>query len=202
MHFAVIALALLVAACAGPSSEPTSTAPPRADRKAPRFKPSALRQPAVFVRVEVAASQMNPRQVSSLPAEYEGALLEGLNARAVPARDVRLVAPRERLVPADALARAREVGADHVLVVDARLHQTETAFCRDARPFRAMTAVWSQKLQVLRASDGVMTFETKKPIDVAAVEPDCDAPRDSKRRSPAEHLSAAVDTLLKRLLGS
>lgn len=201
MRLAILALALLVAACAGPASEPTAKPRPRADRKAP-FKASALRQPAVFVRVEVGAGQVSQRQVTSLPAEYEGALLEGLNARAVPARDVRLVSPRERLVPADALARGREVGADHVLLVDARLHQTETAFCRDARPFRAVAAVWSQKLQVLRVSDGAVTFETKKPIDVPAVEPDCDTPRDSKRRSPAEHLSAAIDALLKRLLGS
>lgn len=201
MRLALVMLALLAAACAGRSSEPTATPRPRAERGAPGFKASALRQPAVFVRVETGAGQFNQRQVASWPAEYEGALLEALNARAVPARDARLVSARERLVAADALARAREVGADHVLLIDARVHQNEMAFCRDARPFRAVTTVWTQKVRVLRVSDGAVAFETKKPIDVPAVEPDCDAPRESNRRTPAEHLSAAVDALLKRLLG-
>ena len=82
MRWPLLALALLAAACAGPSSEPTAKPKPRADRKAPAFKPSALRQPAVFVRVEI-AGQFSTRQIASWPAEYEGAVLEGLNARDV-----------------------------------------------------------------------------------------------------------------------
>jgi hypothetical protein len=201
MRSAMLALALplLSTACGTVASHPASDA--GAQRAAPAFQANALRQPAVFIRVEI-AGRFSARQVTSWPAEYEGALLEGLNARAVPARDARLLTASERLVPAEALARAREVGADHALLVDARLHQAETAFCRSARPFRAAVMVWSQRVRVLRVSDGGVAFETTTPIDVPGVEANCDAPRESRRRTPAEHVSAAVDALLERLLGS
>jgi hypothetical protein len=199
MRWSLLALVLLVPACAGPSSDGASPSGARADRRAPAAIGRALRQPAVFVRVQI-ASPVDTRRSAAWPSEYEGALLEALNARAVPARDARLLTARERFSPADALARAREVDADHVLLVDARLHQVETAFCRDARPFRAVVPVWSQTLRVLRVSDGAVAYETKRPVDVPGVEADCESPRDSKRRSPAEHVSAAVEELLERLL--
>ena len=198
---AALALTLILAGCTGPASESAGKPGSQTHPTTPAFDARALRQPAVFVRVEI-VGQFSPRQVTTWPAEYEGALLEGLNARAVPARDARLLTSSERLVPAEALARAREVGADHAVLVDARLHQADAAFCRDARPFRAAVMVWTQKVQVLRVSDGALAFETRKPIEVPAVEADCDTPRESRRRTPAEHVSAAVDALLKRLLGS
>ena len=199
MRRPLLALAVLAAACAGPPSGPVGRPDPRAER-ASAFDARVIRQPAVVVRVEI-ATRPAERQAASWPAEYEGVLLEGLNARAVPARDARLLSARDRIVPAEALARAREVGADHVLLVNARLYQSEAAFCRDARPFRAVVAVWSQSLRVMRVSDGAVTYETRHPIEVPAMEADCEAPRESRPRTRAEHLAAAVDTLLKNLLG-
>lgn len=198
MRGLLLVLAILLAACAGPSREPTTTRPASAP-----FKASAVRQPAVFVRVEIGSGQFSERQLESMPGEYEGTLLEALNARAVPAKDVRLLSSRERLDPKAAVARAREIGADHALLVEARVVQGETVFCREGRrPFRTTTTVWSQRLVVLRASDGAVAFETMNPVEVAAIDPDCEAPRESRRRSAAEHMSSAVEALLARLLGS
>jgi hypothetical protein len=206
MRALIVALTLATAACAGPSatSSPGPAAKPDTSAGGSQpFKPSAVREPAIFVRVEIGAGQFSPRQVASLPAEYEGVLAEALNARAIPAKDVRLVSARDRIDAKAALARAREVGADHALLVEARVQQGETVFCRDGRrPFRAATTTWTQRLVVLRVTDGTRAFETANPVEVAAIDPDCDAPRDSRRRSPADHMSAAIDALLAKLLGS
>ncbi len=197
MRVPVAALALLVTACAHPSGGPTTATTGTGQA----FKPSTVRQPAVFIRVEIGVGQFSERQVASFPQEYEGALVEALNARAIPARDVRLVSVRDKLDPKAALARAREVGADHVFLVNARVQQTDAVFCRDTRrPFRARTAVWSQRLVVLRTSDGARAFETLNPVEVQGVDPDCDAPKDSRPRSASEHITAAVEALLARLL--
>lgn len=200
MRVLTLAFAVLLAACGGAAQERAPTAEKAA--RAPST-PIRLRQPAVFVRVQFGSGQWTERQKASLPAEYEGALVEAMNARAVLARDVRLLAARDPIDRNVALTRAREVGADHAVLVEAKIEQTEQVFCKGTRQaFRRVTTVWTQRLLALRASDGAVAFETLNPVEVMGFEPDCDAPRESRTRSPAEQLAHAVETLVARLLGS
>src|SRR5256886_10743275 len=146
---ALALLTLAAAACVSPSGVE------RVPIRAADFRPAEVRQPAVVVRVTFAGG-LSDREREALPAEYEGALLEGLNARAVLAKDVQVLAGGDAKLDAHAaLERARTLGADHAIVVDVRVATGEMIFCRESRrPFQAPATVWSQSVQVLRSSDG------------------------------------------------
>ncbi len=192
-------LALLaLAGCATAGSPDGALPPPRAAD----FRPSQLRQAAVVVWVELAAGLFDERERAALPLAYEGALQEALNARAVLVRD--LQAPGDgRPDPRRALARAREVGADHAILVEVRVDRGERIFCHEGRrPFRAPATVWRQAAAVYRAADGAGRLHLAGPaLEVTDVEADCDDPRASRRRAPAETAAEAVSRLLARLLG-
>src|SRR2546425_10865397 len=146
---ALALLTLAAAACVSTSGVE------RVPIRAADFRPAEARQPAVVVRVTFAGG-LSDREREALPAEYEGALLEGLNARAVLAKDGPGLAGGDAKPDAHAaLQRARTLGADHAIVVDVRVATGEMIFCRESRrPFQAPATVWSQSVQVLRSSDG------------------------------------------------
>src|SRR5947208_15961129 len=109
---AVVALA--VAACA-----PMRGVEPVPIRAAD-FRPAQIRQPALVVRLAF-GGQVSDREREVLPAEYEGALPEGPNTRAVLAKDRQIVAGRDAKLDAPAAPdRARAPGTDHATVGDAR----------------------------------------------------------------------------------
>jgi hypothetical protein len=186
-------LVALVTACAGPARQ-------AGPERAPDFRPVEVRQPAIVLRVRLAAGRFSDRERELLPATYEGALLEGLDARAILPRDVQ----QGDLDPATALARARAVGADHAMLVDVELTRGEPSFCAEGRrPFRASATTWTQTVTVLRATDGATRLALTGPLLVVTdLDADCDDPRQSRRRSPAETVSEAVSRLLTRLLAS
>lgn len=168
------------------------------------FKPTEIRQPVIFVRVTLAPNQFGERERGTLASEYEGALLDGLNERAVLPKDVRLATEGTFDVRA-ALARAREVGADHAILVEVRVTRGEALFCRGTgRPLRGLATIWTQEVQVLRTSDGAarLTLARGPALAVTDVNVDCDDPKASERRSPAETATEAVRKLLARLFGS
>ncbi len=194
---ALVLLAVLgLAACATPGAA-------REPARAADFQPSQIRQPALLVRVRLGPGPWSERERRQLAASYEHALLEELNARAVAAVDVRVGDEAAGGAPA-AVARAREVGADHAIVITVRVDQVQAVFCRGSgRPFRAVTTVWRQQALVLRASDGAERARLAgEPLTVTAVEPDCENPGASRRRPSPETASQAVSRLLGRLLAS
>jgi hypothetical protein len=199
MRAGVLAFGLALAACAGPTSDTEAPGPaPASD-----FAPAQIRQPAVMLRVVVGMGDFAEHERSSLPAFYEGTLLEALDARAIPPRDAQRVTegPLDRRAAA---ARARDVGADHALLVDVRVERLELIFCRQGRrPFQAPTTVWAQTAEVVRASDGTSRLRVSGPaLTVSDLEPDCDNPRASRRRSGGETVGEGISRLLRRLLGS
>jgi hypothetical protein len=189
-----LALALVLGACAGPASDAPSTI-------SPDFTPAQIRHPAVALRIVIGPANFAAHERASLAAAYEGALLEALDARAIPARDVQQVGQLDR---AAAATRAREVDADHALLVDVRVEKVETYFCREGRrPFRAPVTMWVQQAEVVGAKDGVSRRTVTGPaLSVSDLAPDCDSPRDSRRRSDSETVRESVTRLLRRLLGS
>jgi hypothetical protein len=192
-----VPIALLAMACATPGSGPVSM--PRA----PDYRAREIRQPAIFVRV-AGWPDLNDREREALADIYEGALLEAFDERGFPPTDLQRVAPGERFDTRSALVRAREVKADHVIIIDLKVSRRDAIFCRDsARPFRAITTVWSQGVQVLRVSDGAsrMAVAPGGDLDVTELEADCANPRRSQQRDRAHMLGEATQSLTQRVLG-
>ncbi len=192
----VVALALL----AGCATSPASSGPGVSTRAAD-FAPGQIRQPAVVVRLSLGPGSWNERERRQLPAAYEGALLEALDARAVITRDLRS-GPDAPADDAAALARARALGADHVILIAVRVDRQFQRFCpAGRRPFETVATVWRQQARVLRAADGAQRLGAG-PLTVSDVDADCEDPRASRRRSPDETAADAVSRLLERLLDS
>ncbi|PYM49841.1 MAG: hypothetical protein DME14_07495 [Candidatus Rokuibacteriota bacterium] len=195
---ALALLTLAAAACVSPSGVE------RVPIRAADFRPAEVRQPAVVVRVTFAGG-LSDREREALPAEYEGALLEGLNARAVLAKDVQVLAGGDAKLDAHAaLERARTLGADHAIVVDVRVATGEMIFCRERRrPFQAPATVWSQSVQVLRSSDGAarLAIPEDAGLTVTDLDADCDDPRASRRLPTSDVIASAVARLLTRVVG-
>lgn len=195
---ALLALTALFTACASLDTGPVPT-------RAVDFKPSEIRQPAVYVRLSFGPGEWNQGERAALPAGYESALLEGLNAKAVLARDVQMIPERDtRFDGPAAVARARTIGADHAILVDVRVSQGVATFCtKTSRPLRGPAMVLSQQVEVLRARDGAPRLRIIRGsgLGVASVEVDCDNPRDARRLTPEETLGAAVEKLLVRVFG-
>ena len=197
MRGVLLGIALLAAACTSPGSTPTSL--PRA----PDFSARQIRQPAVFIRV-AGWPDLNDREREALADTYEGALVAALDEYGSPPTDLQRVAPGERFDTRTALARARQVQADHVIIIDLRVSRRDAAFCTDSpRPFRAITTVWSQGVQVVRVSDGASRVAVAPggDLDVTELEADCANPRRSQRRDQTQILAAATQALTQRILG-
>ena len=193
----LLTLTALLAACASLDTGPLPT-------RVVDFKSSEIRQAAVYVRLSFGPGEWGARERAALPAQYEGALLEGLNTKAVLARDVQMVPERDaRFDARTALSRARAVGADHAIVVDVQVTQGVATFCAETRrPLRGQAMVLQQEVEVLRASDGAARLRVVRPtLAVANVEIDCDNPKEARRRTAEETLGAAVDKLLVRVFG-
>lgn len=197
---ALAALAFLAAACASTMAGPSGPV------RVADFRPEQLRRPLFVVRFTFTAGFQDKEKQGQL-ADYEGALLEGLNARAVLAREVRILRERDpRLEPGAALAKARELGADHVVSVEVRaVRPAQPLFCAETRrPFRAQASVWTQQVSVLRASDGALRMAVPPVgggLEVSDLDADCENPRESKRRTPTEAVNDAVTKLLNRVVG-
>jgi len=197
MRGVLIGVALVAAACTTSRSSPASL--PRA----PDYSAREIRQPAIFVRV-AGWPDLNDREREALADTYEGALVEAFDARGFPPTDLQRVVPGERFDTRIALARAREVRADSVIVIDLKVSRRDATFCADSRrPFRAITTVWSQGVQVLRVSDGAsrVAVAPGEDLDVTELEADCANPRRSQRRDRAEMIASAIQALTQRVLG-
>ena len=199
----LLAAILLVAGCAPAARESHPTPAPA---RGADFKPAEVRMPAITVHFTFGPGEFSEQERRSLPGEYEGAVLEGLNARAVLARDVTLVSDRQPRVDARAaLARAREVQADHAVIVEVNVTRGRLELCREARrPFPANVTRWRQTVEVLRVRDGArrLALAESAALFTIDLEENCSNPAESQRRSTGDTLQRAVDKLLTRLVGA
>lgn len=187
---------LILAGCAAGGRDTTRAPVPRTLTD---FRPGEIRQPAVVIAL---SSAFDARAGSAVTAEYEGALLEGLNARGIIVRDARRaseVGPDLRA----AVAHARTVEADSVILVTVEVRPATVVFCRESRrPVSLGVTVWQQRVEIARASDAAVRLRTEgAELEVTDADVDCDDPRRPRRRAPADTATAAAERLLTEIFG-
>lgn len=197
--FARVALGVaLLAGCAltGRSEAPISPA------RATDFRAADIRQAVVLVRVVVGSTaSLSERERREVPAIYESALLEALDARAILVRDVRSVEATGAVPDARAAAaRARDVGVDHALVVSVRVEPSVVRVCEDTRrPLQGRATVWRQEGRIVRATDAGERI--RADVSTPNVEVQCEDRRPSaSTRGVRETTADAVERLLGKLL--
>jgi len=178
---AVLAL-LLLAGCASSSN---STA-----LREPGFRASTIRRPALLVRVSV-PDDLNQRERARIPEDYQAAVVEGLDRLGILAVDV-AVAP-------SGLTRAREAGAESLVIIDARLASGDLRHCTGSgRNLVGPTTYWDAALEIDRVSDSKPLLVEPPSEDLRAVdvELDCKTGRLIRRRSMDELINDSVRLVL------
>jgi len=193
---AQLALALLAAgllsACASGSSSDDIV-------REPGFRASSVRRPALLVRVGVDET-MSERERARIPEDYQAAIVEGLDRLGILLVDVAMAPPgRSRVLQGidrpPALARAREAGAEHLVIVDARLSRGDLGHCqRGGRALIGLTVYWDAALEIDRVSDGKRLYVEPSGEDmrVVDVELDCKTGKLIRRRSMDELINDSV----------
>ncbi len=184
----------------------------------PAYRPAEIRRPAVALQVSLEQTgfgegEFTTQERAGLPEQLEAGFIEGLNAKGVFPLDVALTAlrayrggsePFDRLDREQALARARSLQADVLLVVDMHLTRRDLVFCRGAgRPALARgTIVMALTLEVLRVSDGTQLLREPPDADLtlADVEVECTQDRRVRRLSAAEMSEGAASRIVARLM--
>ena len=193
---ALLPLCLLCGCALGSSSTNTGL-------REPGFRASTIRRPALLVRVSV-SDDLSQRERDRIPEDYQAAVVEGLDRLGVLALDVAMV-PSSRSRALDgidrrpALARAREAGAEHLVIVDARLSRGDLRHCtQSGRALVGPTTFWDAALEIDRVSDGKPLLVEPPAEDSRAmdVELDCKTGRLIRRRSMDELINDSVGLIL------
>jgi hypothetical protein len=191
---ALLALCLL----SGCASSTSSTA-----LREPGFRASTIRRPALLVRVNV-ADDRSERERARIPEDYQAAVVEGLDRLGILALDV-AVAPSGRSRALDgidrssALTRAREAGAEHLVIVDARLSHGDLAHCQEkGRRLVGPTTYWDAAVEIDRVSDGkpLLVEPPGEELRAVDVELDCKTGRLIRRRSMDELINDSVGLVI------
>jgi hypothetical protein len=169
----------------------------------PGFRATSVRRPALLVRVSVPA-ELDKRERDRIPENYEAAVVEGLERAGVLALDLASVPgtsarPLEGLDRAAALSRAREAGAEQLVIVDARLFQGNLTHCRQSGRARSgPTTYWDVGLEIRRVADGQPLLVEPPAEDLRAVdvELDCKTGRLIRRKSMDELITDSVGLVL------
>ncbi len=180
------------------------------------FRPAEIRRPVLLLQVSLdrtdllGEGEFSSQERSSIPEAFEVALLESFNAEGILPLDVSVSSRRsaspgstEGIDAKPALERGRAVGADLVMILEARLSRQDFVFCREERrPFVARTTSWTLAARVLRVADGsTLLIEPAGPGSRASdVEPDCERGRIARRLSAQELLDVAARRGLSLLL--
>jgi len=192
---ALLAAGLLSACASGSSSDDIV--------REPGFRTSSIRRPALLVRVGIDET-MSERERARIPEDYQAAIVEGLDRLGILLVDVAMVPlGRSRALQGidrpPALARAREAGAEHLVIVDARLSRGDLIPCqRGGRPLIVPTVYWDAALEIDRVADGKRLYVEPPAEDmrVVDVELDCKTGKLIRRRSMDELINDSVGLVL------
>jgi hypothetical protein len=194
---AVLALLFLSGCALGASSNDSTI-------REPSFRASTIRRPALLVRVGV-ADDLSERERARIPEDYQAAVVEGLDRIGILPIDVAAIVPSSRnralqgIDRVPALARAREAGAEHLVIVDARLSRGDLRHCQqEGRALIGPTTYWDAALEIDRVSDGKRLLVESSGEDLRAVDVvlDCKTGRLVRRRSMDELINDSVNLVL------
>jgi hypothetical protein len=191
---ALLAALLTASGCAG-GGTPAS--------REPGFRAASVRRPALLVRVSVPA-ELDQRDRDRISENYEAAVVEGLERLGILAVDMATVPgtssrPLEGLDRPAALRRAREAGAEQLVIVDARLAKDTLTHCRRAgRAVSGSTTFWDVGLEIRRVTDTQPLLVEPPAEDLRAVdvELDCKTGRLIRRKSMDELITDSVGLVL------
>jgi hypothetical protein len=191
---ALLAALLTASGCAG-GGTPAS--------REPGFRAASVRRPALLVRVSVPA-ELDQRDRDRISENYEAAVVEGLERLGILAVDMATVPgtssrPLEGLDRPAALRRAREAGAEQLVIVDARLAKDTLTHCRRAgRAVSGSTTFWDVGLEIRRVADTQPLLVEPPAEDLRAVdvELDCKTGRLIRRKSMDELITDSVGLVL------
>jgi hypothetical protein len=169
----------------------------------PGFRAASVRRPALLVRVSV-PPEIGQRERDRIVENYQAAVIEGLerlgilvvDLATVPGSSARSLEGLDR--PA-ALGRAREAGADQLVIVDARLARDNLTHCKQmGRARSGPTTFWDVGLEIRRVSDTQPLLVEPPAEDVRAVdvELDCKTGRLIRRKSMDELIADSVGLVL------
>jgi len=191
---ALLAALLTASGCAG-GGTPAS--------REPGFRAASVRRPALLVRVSVPA-ELDQRDRDRISENYQAAVVEGLERLGILAVDMATVPgtssrPLEGLDRPAALRRAREAGAEQLVIVDARLAKDTLTHCRRAgRAVSGSTTFWDMGLEIRRVADTQPLLVEPPAEDLRAVdvELDCMTRRLIRRKSMDELITDSVGLVL------
>ena len=191
---ALLAALLTASGCAG-GGTPAS--------REPGFRAASVRRPALLVRVTV-PPELDQRDRDRISENYQAAVLEGLERLGILAVDMATVPgtssrPLEGLDRPAALRRAREAGAEQLVIVDARLAKDTLTHCRRAgRAVSGSTTFWDVGLEIRRVADTQPLLVEPPAEDFRAVdvELDCKTGRLIRRKSMDELITDSVGLVL------
>jgi hypothetical protein len=190
-------LALLAAwGCAGGLGGTTAS-------REPGFRAASVRRPALLVRVSV-PPELGQRERDRIVEDYQAAVLEGLERMGILVVDM-ATAPGSSSRPLQgidrpaALGRAREAGAEQLVIVDARLARDTLTHCKQmGRARSGPTTFWDVGVEIRRVSDTQPLLVEPPAEDLRAVdvELDCKTGRLIRRKSMDEIISDSVGLAL------
>jgi len=191
---ALLAALLTASGCAG-GGTPAS--------REPGFRAASVRRPALLVRVTVPA-ELDQRDRDRISENYQAAVVEGLERLGILVVDMATVPgtssrPLEGLDRPAALRRAREAGAEQLVIVDARLAKDTLTHCRRAgRAVSGSTTFWDVGLEIRRVADTQPLLVEPPAEDFRAVdvELDCKTGRLIRRKSMDELITDSVGLVL------
>jgi hypothetical protein len=195
---ALLAALLTASGCAGGVGGGT---PASSD---PGFRATSVRRPALLVRVSVPAD-LAQRERDRISEDYQAAVVEGLDRLGILVVDMATVPgtsssrPLEGLNRPAALGRAREAGAEQLVIVDARLGKDNVTHCRKAgRAVSGPTTFWDVGLEIRRVADTQPLLVEPPAEDLRAVdvEVDCKTGRLIRRKSMDELIADSVGLVL------
>ena len=169
----------------------------------PGFRAASVRRPALLVRVSVPA-ELGQRERDRISENYQAAVVEGLERLGILVMDMATVPgtssrPLEGLDRPAVLARAREAGAEQLVIVDARLAKDNLTHCRQAgRATSGPTTFWDVGLEIRRVADSQPLLVEPPAGDLRAVdvELDCKTGRLVRRKSMDELIADSVGLVL------
>lgn len=141
------------------------------------------------------------RERATISDRFEAGLIDALNGQGIFPLDV-AVSTSGTLDRGQALARARSLRADALLLLEMNLGRRDLLYCRETRrPFAARTTVLAVTLEVLRVSDGArLLLEPPGDPPLTDIEVECGREPSVRRVSLEELAGAGISRALTLLL--